>query len=122
MHTACRGMTQECSSAAFCGVRRRCFVGGRAPGVRLVCLDVHGCVSGWVPFVSSLPFGAGLLGGPVSDREVERIDLETAANPVKADEFGEMTADEMAVDGYCVLVGIARHKYKQGWSFLTLWD
>ena len=32
-----------------------------------------------------------------------------------------MTAEEMAVDGYYVVAGIARHKYKQGWKFLTLW-
>ena len=58
----------------------------------------------------------------LSDREVERIDLEKAANPDEADELEEMTADEMAVDGYYVVAGIARHKYKQGWKFLTLWD
>ena len=28
----------------------------------------------------------------------------------------------MAVDGYYVVAGIARHEYKQGWKFLTLWD
>ena len=28
----------------------------------------------------------------------------------------------MAVDGYCVVAGIARHEYKQGSKFLTLWD
>ena len=33
-----------------------------------------------------------------------------------------MIADEMAVDGYYVVAGIARHEYKQGWKFLTLWD
>ena len=54
--------------------------------------------------------------------EVERIDLENAANPEEADELEEMTADEMAVDGYYVVAGIARHEYKQGWKFLTLED
>ena len=58
----------------------------------------------------------------LSDREVERTDLENAANPEEADELEEMTADEMAVDGYYVVAGIARHEYKQGWKFLTLWD
>ena len=58
----------------------------------------------------------------LSDREVERIDLENAANPEEADELEEMTADEMAVVGYYVVAGIARHEYKQGWKFLTLWD
>ena len=36
----------------------------------------------------------------LSDREVERIDLENAASPEEAEELEEMTADEMAVDGY----------------------
>ena len=58
----------------------------------------------------------------LSDREVERIDLENAANPGEADELEEMTADEMTVDGYYVVAGIACHQYKQGWKCLTLWD
>ena len=58
----------------------------------------------------------------LSDREVERMDLENAANPEEADELEEMTADGMAVDGYYVVAGIAGHGYKQGWKFLTPWD
>ena len=58
----------------------------------------------------------------LSDRVVERIDLENAANPEEADELEEMTADEMAVGGYYVVAGIARQEYKQGWKFLTVWD
>ena len=58
----------------------------------------------------------------LSDSEDERIDLENAASPEEADELEEMIADEMAVDGYYVVAGIARHEYKQGWKFLTLWD
>ena len=56
------------------------------------------------------------------DCEVERIDLENAATPEEADELEEMTAEEMAVDGYYVVAGIARQEYKQGWKFLTLLD
>ena len=56
----------------------------------------------------------------LSDSEVERIDLENAASPEEADELEEMTAYEMAVYGYYVVPGIARHK--QGRKFLTLWD
>ena len=48
---------------------------------------------------------------PLSDREVKHIDLEYAANPEKAGELKEMTADEMAVDGSYVVAGIARHEY-----------
>ena len=58
----------------------------------------------------------------LSDSEVECIDLENAASPEEADELEEMTAYEMAVDGYYVVAGIARHEYKQGWKFLPLWD
>ena len=58
----------------------------------------------------------------LSDSEVERIYLANAASPEEADELDEMTADEMAVGGYYVVAGIARHEYKQGWRFLTLWD
>ena len=58
----------------------------------------------------------------LSDNEVEHIQLENAASREEADELEEMTTDEMAVDGYYVVAGIARHEYKQGWKFLTLWD
>ena len=58
----------------------------------------------------------------LSDREVKRIDLENAVNPEEADELEGMTADEMAVDGYYVVAGTARHEYKQGSKFFTLWD
>ena len=58
----------------------------------------------------------------LSDREVERIDVENPANPEDADELEEMTADEMAADGYYVVAGIACDGYKQGWKILTLWD
>ena len=59
---------------------------------------------------------------PLSYREVNRIQLENAASPEEAHELKEMIADEMAVDAYYVVAGIARHEYNQGWKFLTLWD
>ena len=58
----------------------------------------------------------------LSDREVERIHLENAASPERADKLEEMTGDEMAVNGYYVVAGIARHEYEQGWNFPTLWN
>ena len=33
-----------------------------------------------------------------------------------------MTVDRMAVDGYYVVAGIARHEYEQGSKLLTLWE
>ena len=56
----------------------------------------------------------------LSDSEVQRINLENAASPEEADEIKEMTTDEMAVDGYYVVAGIACHEYKEGWKLLTL--
>ena len=56
----------------------------------------------------------------ISDKEVEKIDLKNTASAEEADDLEEMTADEMAVDGYYVVSSIARHEYKQGWKFLTL--
>ena len=56
----------------------------------------------------------------LSDTEVERIDLENAANREEADKPEEMTADEMAVDGYHVVAGTAHYEYNQGWKFLTI--
>ena len=58
----------------------------------------------------------------LSHREGKSMDLEKAANPEEADELEEMTAYEMAVNGYYVIAGVAHHKYKQGWKCLTLWD
>ena len=58
----------------------------------------------------------------LSDSEPEHIYLENAASQEEADKLEEMTADEMAVNGYYVVAGIARHEYKEGWKFLTLWD
>ena len=58
----------------------------------------------------------------LTDSEVGRNDLQNAASPEEADELEEMTAHEMAVNGYYMVAGIARQEYKQGWKFLTLWD
>ena len=59
----------------------------------------------------------------LSNSEVERIDLENAASPEEANKLEEMTANQMAVDGYYVVAGIDRHESKQGPKFLvTLWD
>ena len=41
-------LVQRCNSVVFSRVCRRCFGGGRAPGVLLARPDVHGYGSGWV--------------------------------------------------------------------------
>ena len=47
-------LVQRCSSVVSSGLHRGCFVGGRAPGLRLALFDVHGYGSGWVWLVASL--------------------------------------------------------------------
>ena len=58
----------------------------------------------------------------LSDREVERINLENAVHREEAEELQEMTAHEMALDGCYVVAGIERHACKKSWKFITLWD
>ena len=41
-------LVRRCNSVVSSGVCRRCCGGGRAPGVRLACLDVHEYGPGWV--------------------------------------------------------------------------
>ena len=55
----------------------------------------------------------------LSDRDVQRIHLENAANLEEAHQLEEMTADEMPVDGYYVVAAIASDEYKQSRKFLT---
>ena len=50
------------------------------------------------------------------------MDQQNAASPEEADQLEDLTAEEMAVNGYYVVAGIARREYKQGWKFLTLWE
>ena len=58
----------------------------------------------------------------LSDKKAQNFDLENAATPEEADKLQEMAAVQMTVDCSYVVAGIARHKYKQGWKFLTLWE
>ena len=46
----------------------------------------------------------------LSDKEVERINLENTATPEEAEELEEVTTDEMVVDGYYMVAGIAHHE------------
>ena len=43
----------------------------------------------------------------LTHKEVKQINLQNAANPEEADKLEEMTAHDMAVDGYYVVAGIA---------------
>ena len=47
-------LVQRCNTVVSSSLCRRCFGGGRAPGVLLERPDVHGYGSGWVWLVASL--------------------------------------------------------------------
>ena len=33
-----------------------------------------------------------------------------------------MNAEELAKEGFCLLKSVLRHRFRQGWRFLTLWE
>ena len=72
-------------------------------GGELLCAPKH---LRHYPSPDALSWDEWLLG----NSEVGPIDLENAARHEKADELEDMTADEMALDGYYVVAGIARHE------------
>ena len=34
----------------------------------------------------------------------------------------DMNAEEMTKKGFCLVKSVPRHRYRQGWRFLTLWE
>ena len=37
-------------------------------------------------------------------------------------ELPDMNAEEMAKEGFYLVKSVRRHRYRQGWRFLTLWE
>ena len=37
-------------------------------------------------------------------------------------ELPDMNAEEMAKEGFYLVKSVLRHRYRQGWRFLTLWE
>ena len=37
-------------------------------------------------------------------------------------ELPDMNAEEMAKEGFYLVKSVLRHRYRQGWHFLTLWE
>ena len=63
--------------------------------------------SGAVPPPTARPLG-GLLG---------------SATPMEVEgELPDMNAEEMAKEGFYLVKSVLRHRYRQGWRFLTLWE
>ena len=57
----------------------------------------------------------------LNDEEIAALDLQRAASPMEVEgEFPDMNAEEMAKEGFYLVKSVFRHRYRQGWPFLTL--
>ena len=57
----------------------------------------------------------------LNDEEIAAIDLHGAASPMEVEgELPDMNAEEMAKEGFYLVKSVLRHRYRQGWRFLTL--
>ena len=51
------------------------------------------------------------------------MDLQGAASPMEVEgELRDMNAEEMAKEGFYLGKSVIRHRYRQGWRFLALWE
>ena len=59
----------------------------------------------------------------LNDEEIAALDLQGAASPMEVDGgLADMNAEEMAKEGFYLVKSVIRHRYLQGWRFLTLWE
>ena len=58
----------------------------------------------------------------LNDEEIAALVLQGAAGPMEVEgELTDMNAEEMAKEGFYLVKLVIRHRYRQGWRFLTLW-
>ena len=49
--------------------------------------------------------------------------LQGVASPMEVEgELPDMNAEEMAREGFYLVKSFFRHRYRQGWRLLTLWE
>ena len=59
----------------------------------------------------------------MNDEEIAALDLQGAASPMEVEgEFPDMNAQAVSQEGLYMVRSILRHRYRQGWRFLTLWE
>ena len=66
-----------------------------------------------------------LCGGEweLNDEKISALDLQGAAIPMEVEgDLPKMNADEMAKEGFYMVKSVLRHRFRQGWPFLTLWE
>ena len=58
----------------------------------------------------------------LNDEEIAALDFQGAASPMEVEgELPDMNAEDMAQEGFYLVNSVIRHRYRQGWRFLTLW-
>ena len=59
----------------------------------------------------------------LNDEEIAALDLQGAASPMEGEgDLPDMNAEEMAEEGFYLVKSALRHRFHQGWRFLTLWE
>ena len=59
----------------------------------------------------------------LNDEKIAAPDVQGAASPMEVEgELPDMNAEEMAKEGFYLVKSVPRHRYRQGWRFLTLWE
>ena len=59
----------------------------------------------------------------LNDEEIAALDLQGATSPMEVEgELPDMKAEEMTKEGFYLVKSVLRHRYCQGWCFLTLWE
>ena len=57
------------------------------------------------------------------EEKIAALDLQAAASPIEVEaDLPDMNAEEMAKEGFYLVKSVLRHRYRQGWGFLTLWE
>ena len=57
----------------------------------------------------------------LNNEDIAALDLQGAASLMEVEgELPDMNAEEMAKEGFYLLKSVIRHRYRQGWRFLTL--
>ena len=60
---------------------------------------------------------------PLNDEEIAALDLQGAASPMEVEgELPDMNAQEMANEGFYLVKSVVRHRYRESWRLLTLWE
>ena len=59
----------------------------------------------------------------LNNEEIAALVLQGAASPMEVEgELPGTNAEEMAKEGFHLVKLVIRHRYRQGWRFLTLWE